>query len=84
VIISVRDNAAITMGTVQNVQVDNNRLHGGGYTIVVDGRSGAGTVAGVSIINNRFGPHTFGYMTFERASPVMSGNIDDLTGAAIP
>jgi hypothetical protein len=84
VIVSDHANAAITMGTVQNVQVDNNRLHGGGYTVVVDGRSGAGTVARVYITNNRFGPHVFGYMTFERASPVMSGNVDDLRGASIP
>ena len=80
VLVADSANSAITMGTVQNVLVDGNRLSGGGYTIYVDGRFGEGTVSGVSITNNRFGSHTFGNWTFELATPVVSGNVDDVTG----
>jgi Right handed beta helix region len=80
VIVALDRNSAITMGTVQNVLIDGNRLSGGGYTIHVDGRFGEGTVSGVSITNNRFGSHTVDYMTFERAMPVVRGNVDDVTG----
>jgi len=80
VIVALDHNSAITTGTVQNVLIDGNRLSGAGYTIHVDGRFGEGTVSGVSITNNRFGPHTVDYMTFERATPVVHGNVDDVTG----
>jgi hypothetical protein len=78
------DNACVTMGTVQNVTVENNRMHWGGYTVYVDGRSGGGTMQNVSVINNRFGPHTFGYISIERASPLVEGNVDDATGLPVP
>jgi hypothetical protein len=77
------DNGAIVMGAVQNVQIDNNRLHGAGYTIHVDGRHGTSIVSGISITNNRFGPFVFGRMTFERAHPFVSGNVDDATGRPV-
>ena len=80
VVVALDSNSAITMGTVQNVLIDGNRLSGGGYTIHVDGRFGEGTVSRVFITNNRFGSHTVDHMTFERATPVISGNVDDVTG----
>ena len=84
VLVDDQANSAITMGTVQNVAIDGNRLDGGGYTIHVDGRFGEGTVSGVSITNNRFGSHKYGYTTFELADPLVSGNVDDVTGRPIP
>jgi hypothetical protein len=84
VIVARDHNSAVGMGTVQNVQVDRNRLHGGGYTIHVDGRFGGGIVSNVSITNNRFGTYNFGRWTFERASPRVLGNVDDVTGSPVP
>jgi Ca2+-binding RTX toxin-like protein len=84
VIVAPSDNSAVTMGTVQNVQVEGNRLHGGGYTVYVDGRFGEGAVSNVSITNNRLGPHNFGYFSFSRSNPRVTGNVDDATGRPVP
>jgi hypothetical protein len=84
VLVADDHNSAITMGTVQNVLVDGNRLSGGGYTVHVDGRHGRGAVSGVAITNNRFGSHTFGFWTFERTTPFLEGNVDVVTERPIP
>jgi nitrous oxidase accessory protein NosD len=78
------DNSAITTGVVQNVLVEGNKLYGGGYTVRIDGRFGEGVVSGVSIVNNRFGPHEAGYWSFDKSDPVVSGNVNDSTGVPIP
>jgi polygalacturonase len=78
------DNSAITMGAVQNVLVENNRLYGGGYTLRIDARHNEGDVSGVSILNNRFGPHEAGYLAFDNATATVNGNVDDRTGEPIP
>jgi hypothetical protein len=78
------DNSAITTGVVQNVLIENNLLHGGGFTVRVDGRFGEGKVSGVSIVRNRFGPHEVDHWSFDLATPTVIGNVDDRTGEPIP
>lgn len=77
------DNSAITTGAVQRVLIEDNKLYGGAYTVRIDGRSGGIPVQDVALKNNRFGPHVWGYTTFDQCNPTMIGNVDDITGASI-
>ncbi len=70
-------------GPISNVAVTGNRVIGGGYTVYSDGQFTGGTISGVSFTNNRFGKGYWGYASINRSSPVWSGNVDDVTGAAI-
>ena len=70
-------------GPISNVVVTGNRVIGGGYTVYSDGQFSGGTISGVSFTNNRFGKGYWGYASINRNSPVWSGNVDDVTGAAI-
>jgi hypothetical protein len=83
VITSWSTNSAITTGVVQDILIENNQLHGGGYTVRIDGRFGEGETSGVAILNNRFGPHEYGYWSFDKSLPVVQGNVDDITGQPI-
>jgi len=83
---AIEQNSAITMGVVQSVKIDKNRLYGGGYTTYCDARFGEGTMAKVAFTNNRYGTHNFGYTAFEECPPgvpVFTGNVDDITGLPI-
>lgn len=67
-------------GPIANIQVDNNRLVGGGYTVYSDGQFRQDPITGVVFTNNRLGKGHWGYMSFVRNKPVWRGNIDDATG----
>jgi hypothetical protein len=64
-------------GSISNVQVDNNLLVGGGYTIYVDGQFGNKSVTDVSITNNHMGRGHFGITNFNKTSPTYKGNVND-------
>jgi len=82
--VAIDDNSAVGAGNVMNVLIDSNRMSGGGYTCYIDGRFGSGACTGNAVTNNRFGTHTFGYMSFEApCAPVVTGNVDDVTGLPI-
>jgi Nitrous oxidase accessory protein len=86
IVMAIEQNSAITMGVVQNVKVDANRLYGGGYTTYCDARFGEGVMSKVSFTNNRYGTHNYGYTAFEECPPgvpVFIGNVDDITGLPI-
>ncbi|WP_225187531.1 Ig-like domain-containing protein [Bradyrhizobium sp. IC3195] len=68
-------------GSISNIQVDNNLLVGGGYTIYVDGQFNRGSISGVSITNNHMGSGGFGITNFNGTSPTYTGNVND--GAAL-
>lgn len=65
---------------ISNINVDNNFLAGGGYTVYSDGRFKGGPVGGVSFTNNRMGKGRWGYRAFEKNTPVWRGNVDQKTG----
>jgi hypothetical protein len=71
-------NSTITMAHASNIDIIDNRLSGGTYTIYLEETGGG------NIDNNVFGAHLFGYI--EDTSPVsqeISGNIDEATGQPI-
>ncbi len=67
-------------GPIANIQVDNNRLIGGGYTVYSDGQFRQDPISSVAFINNRLGKGHWGYSSFVRNRPVWRGNVDDATG----
>lgn len=71
--------SSITMRDATNVDIIDNRLDGGTYTIYFEG----GTT-GSDVTNNVFGDHMFGYVngTADDAQ-TYNGNIDEATGASI-
>lgn len=68
-------------GPISNIVVDNNLLVGGGYTVYADGQFSGGSITGVSFTNNHLGSGTWGYTSFNKNSPVYTGNVND--GAAL-
>lgn len=70
-------------GSISNIAVDNNRLVGGGFTVYSDDSFNSNPISGVSFTNNRMGRGQFGYAFIGKAKPVVSGNVDDKTGAPI-
>jgi hypothetical protein len=71
-------------GSISNINVNNNRLVGGAYTIFVDAQFGGGSIIGVKITNNRLGKGQWGYFATNRTSPALIGNVDDITGRLLP
>ena len=65
------------------IVVQGNRLLGGGYTVYSDGRFDGGPVTGIAFIDNRLGKGKWGYGSIDRSKPDWSGNVDDVTGAAV-
>jgi hypothetical protein len=72
------------LGSISNITVDNNRLIGGGFTVYADGHFNAGPMSGVSFTNNRMGKGRYGYLYHNGSNPTFTGNVDDVTGFAIP
>lgn len=68
-------------GPISNVQIVDNLLVGGGYTIYVDGRHGNHSISTVTISNNHIGPGRWGVVQFKNATPSYTGNVND--GAAL-
>jgi hypothetical protein len=67
-------------GPISNIQVINNRLIGGGYTVYSDGQFTSAAISNVAFINNRLGKGQWGYRSFVKNAPVWRGNVDDVTG----
>lgn len=67
-------------GPIANIQVDNNRLVGGGYTVYSDGQFRLDPISGVAFVDNRLGKGHLGYSSFVRNQPAWRGNVDDATG----
>jgi hypothetical protein len=67
-------------GPISNIQVENNRLVGGGYTVYSDGQFRDAPISGVAFINNRLRKGYWGYHSFVKNAPVWRGNVDDVTG----
>ena len=67
-------------GPISNIQVENNRLVGGGITVYSDGQFNDSKISGVSFVNNRLGKGYWGYRSFVKNAPVWRGNVDDRTG----
>ncbi len=80
-VINSHDQAAAVMmnnefGGLANINVDGNRLVGGGYTVYLDGRKGGGAVddASIKITNNQIGDGQWGNFAFYDENPVVYGN----------
>lgn len=71
-------------GPISNVLVDNNLLKGGGYTVYSDGQFSGGSITGVKFTNNRIKKGYWGYATWEKNTPVWTGNTDFDDGHVIP
>ena len=69
-------------GPISNIQVDNNLLAGGGYTVYVHANQfTGGSVTGVSFTNNHMKSGQWGVTNFTGPAPVYTGNVND--GAAL-
>jgi hypothetical protein len=68
-------------GAISNIQVSDNLLVGGGYTVYSDGRATSALITGVSFTNNHIGSGQFGDNSFDNNTPTYAGNVDD--GAAL-
>ena len=71
-------------GPINNVQIDNNLLIGGGYTVylneVANGQAGGGAVTNVTFTNNHLGSGTYGTLDLRTElgdQPTISGNVND-------
>ncbi|MGO4706476.1 hypothetical protein AB4072_11970 [Microvirga sp. 2MCAF38] len=71
-------------GPISNIAVDNNYLAGGGYTIYSDGQFSGGAITGVSFTNNFLGKGQWGYASFNKNTPYMSGNTEGMPGDVPP
>lgn len=68
---------ANAFGEVDNVVINNNYLAGGpGYAIYVDASRKGGPVTNVAITNNYVVKGGWGYYSFEKSTPKLSGNIE--------
>ena len=65
------------IGSVSNINVDNNLLIGGGFTVYDDARTAGNTITNVSFTNNHMGGGQFGDTDFLNSNPVYTGNVDD-------
>lgn len=65
-------------GGLSNINVENNRLAGGGYTVYLDARFDGGPVdsSTIRIINNQVGDGQWGDFAIYDSKPVMYGNTD--------
>jgi Right handed beta helix region len=64
-------------GPIRNIDIHDNLLIGGGYTIYVDGHFNNQPISDVSITNNHIGAGHWGSVHFNRTSPVFTGNAAD-------
>jgi hypothetical protein len=64
-------------GAISNIQVSNNLLVGGGYTVYSDARATSAPITGVSFTNNHIGGGQFGPTDFENNNPTYTGNVND-------
>ncbi|MCK1607130.1 right-handed parallel beta-helix repeat-containing protein [Bradyrhizobium sp. 166] len=78
-------------GPIDDVLIENNLLIGGGYTVYINevakGQLGGGPVTNVTFINNQLVRGHWGSLDLRTElgnMPTISGNIDKITGAAIP
>lgn len=79
-------------GPIDNVKINNNLLIGGGYTVYINesaqGTAGpAGPVTNVSFTDNVLVKGYYGYLDLRTQlgnRPVISGNVDKITGAELP
>ena len=71
-------------GPVQNIDVENNLLGGGTYTVYSDGQYTGGAITGVVFTGNHLRPGLNGYHSFKNNAPLFTGNVDDTTGNLIP
>lgn len=73
-------------GGLSNINIDGNRLVGGGYTVYLDDRFNGGTVvdSSIKITNNQIGGGYWGDFSLYDNKPVLSGNTDlDTTVATV-
>ncbi|MDW6021561.1 Ig-like domain-containing protein [Mesorhizobium sp. BAC0120] len=71
-------NSCITMSGATNIDISDNRLNGGGYSVYFEGAT-----TGSDVTNNVFGGHVFGYVAgTAEAAQTYSGNVT-ATGASI-
>jgi hypothetical protein len=70
-------------GPIRNINVENNYLGGGGYTVYSDGQFSGGSITGVKFVNNKVRRGYWGYASIVNNSPVDSGNTDAESGKAI-
>lgn len=72
-------------GPVTNVTVNHNYLTGTpGYNVYSDARFSGGPIIGVKITNNILNKGGYGYYSIDNNAPVISGNIDAVTGMSVP
>ena len=71
-------------GPISNIKVDGNYLGGGGYTVYSDGQFSGGSISGVSVTNNFIAKGYWGYYSFVKNSPTMSGNTEGAAGSVPP
>jgi hypothetical protein len=64
-------------GALSNINVTNNLLEGGGYTIYDDGHFNSSAISGVSITNNHLGGGQWGNTDFNGTNPTYTGNVSD-------
>lgn len=64
-------------GPISNIEIDENLLIGGGYTVYVDGHFNNNPISGVSITNNHLGGGRWGNTSFNKTSPIYTGNAND-------
>jgi hypothetical protein len=63
-------------GPISNIEVHDNLLFGGGYTVYVDGRFNEKLISNVAIKNNHFGGGRYGHVYFSKR-PVFTENVYD-------
>jgi Ca2+-binding RTX toxin-like protein len=65
-------------GGLSNINIDGNRLVGGGYTVYLDDRFNGGTVvdSSIKITNNQIGGGHWGDFALYDNKPILSGNTD--------
>ncbi len=64
-------------GPLSNINVYNNILSGGDFTVYVDGHFNSNPITGVSITNNHMGAGIYGYTDFNGTNPTYTGNVND-------
>jgi hypothetical protein len=67
-------------GPISNIEVKDNKLIGGGFTVYSDGQFRDAAISGVAFVNNRLGKGYWGFHSFVKNVPVWRGNVNDATG----
>src|SRR5262249_32283567 len=84
--ISARDTSDIIIqnafGGVNNVTVNHNYLAGSpGFNVYVEGRFSGSSTTNVRITNNIMKKGGYGYISTDKASPYVAGNVDAVSGS---